>query len=151
MAKLLEEPHFTEASRGKNIEVSDLELKKNSTSYSIDTLSVLTTQYPNDHFYWIIGSDNLGSFSKWKDWQKIITDFGLIIIPRNTYTDIEEEIKKFFGNIDFKNVVILKIKDFPRIDISSSEIKERIKEGKPITNLVPERIENYIIQHRLYL
>ena len=140
MAKLLE---------GRNIEVSDLELKKNSTSYSIDTLSVLTTQYPNDHFYWIIGSDHLDSFTKWKDWQKIISDFGLVIVARDTHTDIERKLKKFV-NYDYKNIIILDAKDFSPFDISSSEIKKRIKEKKSIKNLVPKSVENYIIKHKLY-
>ena len=140
MAKLLE---------GRNIEVSDLELKKNSTSYSIDTLSVLTTQYPNYHFYWIIGSDHLDSFTKWKDWQKIISDFGLVIVARDTQTDIKRRLKKFV-NYDYKNIIILDAKDFSPFDISSSEIKKRIKEKKSIKNLVPKSVENYIIKHKLY-
>ena len=140
MAKLLKQ---------KCIEVSDLELKKNSTSYSIDTLSVLTTQYPNDHFYWIIGSDHLDSFTKWKDWQKIISDFGLVIVARDTHTDIERKLKKFV-NYDYKNIIILDAKDFSPFDISSSEIKKRIKEKKSIKNLVPKSVENYIIKHKLY-
>ena len=126
MAKLLE---------GKNIEVSDLELKKNSISYSIDTLKALKKKYPNDKIYWIIGSDYLENFTKWKKWQKIISDFGLVIIARDTQTDIKRELKKFV-NYDFKNIIILNGKDFPPIDVSSSKIKKMIKEKKSISNLV---------------
>lgn len=152
MVKFLEEPHFAKASRGKkNIEVSDLELKKNSVSYSIDTLNILTTQYPNDHFYWIIGSDYLGNFTKWKDWQKILSDFGLIIVPRRSHLRGGVAPAAHLGGENQKNIIILTAKDFPPIDISSSEIKERVRKGKSIENLVPKEIENYIIRHKLYL
>ena len=146
MTKLLEE---------KNIEVSDFEIKKRSTSYSIDTLKAFQKQFPKNKFFWIIGSDCLESFTRWKDWRKIISDFGLIIVPRHAKprfhlrggvapaAHLEGESRK--------NIIILNAKDFPPLDISSSEIRKRIKEGKTIKNLVPKRVENYIIQHRLYL
>lgn len=142
MAKFLEED---------NIEVSDLELKKDSVSYSIDTLNILTTQHPNDHFYWIIGSDYLGNFTKWKDWQKILSDFGLIIVPRRSHLRGGVAPAAHLGGENQKNIIILTSKDFPPIDISSSEIKKRIKKGKSIENLVPKEIENYIILNKLYI
>ena len=142
MAKLLEE---------ENIKVSDWELKKNSTSYSIDTLQALQKNFTKDRLYWIIGSDSLESFTKWKDWQKIIKDFGLIIVARDTEINITEEVKKLVNNNVFeKNIIILNAKDFPPLDVSSSEIKKKIKIGKTIKNLVPKKIENYIIQNKLY-
>ncbi len=142
MAKLL---------KGKNIKVSNLELEKKSTSYSIDTLRILQQKYPKDKLYWIVGSDYLKSFTKWKDWQKIISDFGLIIVARNTQINISKEFKKIINTQDFsKNIIILHAKKFPPINISSSQIKQKIKKGQSIKNLVPERIENYIIQNKLY-
>lgn len=142
MTKLLEE---------KNVKVSDLEIKKNSTSYSIDTLKTLRQNFPKDKLYWIIGSDNLASFTKWKDWQKIISDFGLIIVARNNHTNITKKFKGIINSRDLnKNIIILNAKDFSPFDISSSEIRERIKKGKSIENLVPKTVENYIIQHNLY-
>lgn len=146
MAKFLEE---------KNIKVSDLELKKNSISYSIDTLKTLQQQSPEDKFYWIIGSDHLDSFTKWKDWQKILSDFGLIVVPR----DIKPRFHLRGGvapaahleGESRKNIIILNSKDFPPLNVSSSEIKKKIKIGKTIKDLVPKKIENYIIQNKLYL
>lgn len=142
MAKLLKE---------KNIEISDLELRKKSTSYSIETLRILQQKYPKDKFYWIIGSDHLQNFTKWRDWEKIINDFGLVIVARNIHTDIAKEFKKIINTKGLsKNIIILHPKKFPPIDVSSSEIKKRIKEGKTISNLVPKKIENYIIKNSLY-
>ena len=143
MAKLLEE---------KNIKVSDLEIKRNSTSYSIDTLKTMHQEFPNDKLYWIIGSDYLDNFTKWKDWKKIISDFGLIIVPRDTRFHLRGGVAlatRLRGETQ-RNIIILNAKDFPPIDVSSSEIKKRIKEGKRITNLVPKKIEEYIMQNKLY-
>ncbi len=142
MTKLLER---------KNIEVSDLEIKKNSTSYSIDTLKALKKKFQKNKFYWIIGYDYLDSFTKWKDWKKILSDFGLIIVARNINTNISNAIKKFINDKNLnKNIIILNEKDFPLIDVSSSQIKKMIKEKKSISNLVPKKIEEYIIQNKLY-
>lgn len=141
MAKLLEE---------ENIEVSDWELKKNSTSYSIETLQALRKNFTKDRLYWIIGSDSLESFTKWKDAQKIISDFGLIIVARNTAINIAKEVKKLVNNVFEENIIILNAKNFPPIDVSSSEIKKKIKIGKSITNLVPKEVESYIIRNKLY-
>ncbi len=148
---------------GKDIEVSDLEIKKNSTSYSIDTLKSLQKQFPKDKFFWIIGSDHLGNFTKWKDWQKIIKDFGLIVVARDT-SHLRGGVapqSNAAGTFDVppaahlagesrRNIIILNAKDFPPFDISSSEIKKKVKEGKSITNLVPKEVESYIIRNKLY-
>lgn len=134
MAKLLED---------KNIEISDYEISKSSTSYSIDTLRTLQERFPKDRFYWIIGSDHLNSFVKWKDWKKIIEDFGLIIVARDAQYHLAGETRK--------NIITLDAKDFLPLDISSTDIRKKIKEGESISNLVPKKIEEYIIHHELYL
>ena len=112
MARLLKE---------KNIEISDIEIKRKEISYSIDTLNALKKLFPKDDFVWIIGKDQIRDFEKWKDWREIKKKFGLIIIPRTP------------------------------IDISSSEVRERIRKGKSIKNIVPGKVESYIIEHKLYL
>lgn len=142
MAKLLEE---------ESIEVSDYEINKHSKSYSIETLEFLQKQFPQDNLYWIIGADNLRNFTKWRDWRKIIEDFGLIIVARDSLINIKKGVEEIIEDKNLeKKIIILDAKDFPPIDISSSEIKERIKKGKSITNLVPKRVENYIIENKLY-
>lgn len=136
MAKLLE---------GKNIKVSDLEIKRGKISYTIDTLNELKKLYPKDHFVWIIGEDQIKNFKKWKSWQEIIEKFGLIVIPRKGFRHSEKQTQN-----NKKDTIPIAINSFKLIDVSSSEIKKRIKEGKSIKNLVPKTIGNYIIQNRLY-
>lgn len=145
-AKKLTSPHhrlnMAKMLEGNNIEVSDLEIKRDKVSYTIDTLNELKKLYPKDKFVWIIGEDQIKNFTKWKDWQKIVSDFGLIIVPRDTRPHLRGETRG--------NIIILNAKDFPPLDVSSSEIKKKIKEGQSIKNLVPKEIENYIIQNKLY-
>ena len=111
---------MTRLFENENIEVSDIEMLREETSYTIDTLNALKTQFPKDYFVWIIGSDQVKDFKKWKGWKEIKEKFGLIVVPR-------------------------------KVDISSSEIKKRIKEGKDIEGFVPKEVGRYIIQHGLYL
>ncbi|MBI2028666.1 MAG: nicotinate (nicotinamide) nucleotide adenylyltransferase [Candidatus Levybacteria bacterium] len=135
---------WTSQNDERDIEVSDLELRKQSTSYSIDTLKTLQKQSPSDHFFWIIGSDNIKDFKKWKNWREIIEKFGLIIVSRH----IRSPRRSPFGHLRGGKLIWL---HFIPINISSTEVRKRVKEGKSITVLVPEKIEEYIIQKKLYL
>ena len=127
--KLLTDPEhrlaMTRLLEDKNIEVSDFEIKRKKISYSIDTLNALKKLAPHDDFVWVIGKDQIGDFEKWKNWREIKEEFGLIVVPRTP------------------------------IDVSSSEIRKRINppDGgrKSISGMVPEKIESYIIHHKLYL
>ncbi|MDP2637981.1 MAG: nicotinate (nicotinamide) nucleotide adenylyltransferase [Candidatus Levybacteria bacterium] len=135
----------------EKIKASDFELERRSTSYTIDTLSALKAQYPNDHFSWIIGSDQIKNFTKWKNWQEIIDKFKLIIIPRTNFRKAKEMLKDIVKSITYpKNIVFIDKGKFSPIYISSTKIRQRVKEERSIKNLVPKKVEEYIIKHRLY-
>lgn len=124
---------------GKNIEVCDYEVKKGGKSYTIDTLEHFRKERPLDEFSLLIGSDQIGSFDKWKDYKKILNDFKVYVYPRVGYkTD----------NL-FKGMVLLK--DVDETDISSTEIRDRLINEKPIENLVDKKIEDYINKKGLYM
>lgn len=143
MAKYLE---------NEKIKVSDFEIERRSTSYTIDTLNALKAQYPNDHFSWIIGTDQINNFTKWKDWKKIIDKFKLIVVPRANFRKAEKELKEIAKSVNFpKNIALVNRKKFPPVYVSSTLIRKRVKEKKSIKNLVPKKVEKYIIRHKLYL
>lgn len=123
------------------IKVSDLEIKNKTISYTIDTLKFLTKKCPKDNFCWVIGADQIDNLTKWKKWQEIIDNYKLIVIPR---TGFEKTQKKL------KNMIPIDRKKFPPIYISSTLIRKRVKENKSISNMVPKKVEEYIIQNRLY-
>jgi len=124
------------------LKVSDHEIKKKGCSYSIDTLNDLSGQYPDNKFSWIVGSDNLKDFPKWKNWQEILEKYHLIVFPR----DLKQGDFKQFRNITF-----LKRKDLFTTDVNSTIIRNRVQTGKSIKYFVPDKIEKYIIKHKLYV
>jgi len=143
MVKFLEEDY---------VKVKDFEIKKEKVSFSIETLEDLEKFFPNNKFYWIIGSDQLESFKKWKKWKEIIENHGLIIFSRsNVLKDFEKKVISYLGLKEIpKNLIILNTQNLILTNISSTRIRERIKQGKSIKYLVPEKVEEYIIEHKLY-
>lgn len=134
-----------------NVRVSDLEIRKKSTSYTINALKFLAKKRPKDKFCWIIGTDQVRDFRKWKDWQEIINKFKLIIVPRTNFKKAEIELKNIAKKVVApKNIVLINRKEFPPIYISSILIRKKIKEKKSISNLVPKKVEKYIIQNKIY-
>ena len=110
---------------------SDFEFSLPRPSYTIDTIHALKQQYPNRNFHLIMGADNWDNFSKWKDYNAIISESPIIIYPRKGY---EIEIPDTYTNI--KKV------DAPLIEISSTFIRQAIKKGKDIRFFLPEAIRN---------
>ena len=135
-----------------SIKVSAFEIRKKSISYTIDTLNSLTAQHPNDRFSWIIGTDQTDNFTKWKNWQEIINNFRLVVVPRTNFRKAVEKLKEIANKVTVpENIVLVDKKKFRPIYISSTLIRKRVKEKKPISNFVPKKVETYIIQNNLYI
>lgn len=151
--KVSEEKHrlaMTRLLKDENIKVSDFEIKQKGVSYSINTLNSLAKLFPKNKFYWIIGSDQIDEFTRWKNWQEIINQYHLIIFPRES-VDLLTRVKKALRLKTIpKNIIILSPKDLILTNISSTQIRKRVKEEKSIKYLVPESVEKYIIEHKLY-
>jgi nicotinate-nucleotide adenylyltransferase len=122
------------------LEVSDVEFHLPKPSYTIHTLAYLTEKYPNKEFKVIIGEDNLENFTKWKNHEQILNQFGLYVYPRPHVTN--SDLKRH------SNVTIVKA---PMIDISATYIRNCIKNNKSIRYLVPEPVENMIRTKNFYL
>ena len=110
---------------------SDFEFSLPKPSYTIDTLRALKQKHPNNDFRLIMGADNWNNISGWKDYEAIISDFPILIYPRK---DHEIEIPEQYANI--KKV------DAPLIEISSTFIRQAIKEGMDIRFFLPEAIRD---------
>jgi nicotinate-nucleotide adenylyltransferase len=134
-----------------NIKVSDFEIRKRKTSYTIDTLKLLAGNNPKNTFSWIIGTDQVEDFTKWKNWKKIINDFKLIIVPRAGFKKAEKELKNIAKQVVAnKNIILLNRKKFPPIYVSSTLTRRKIKEGKSLGSILPKKVEEYIIRNKLY-
>ena len=112
---------------------SDIEFNMPRPSFTIDTLTLLQEKHPDKKFRLIIGEDNLASFPKWKNYEKILEHFGLIVYPRPH--------SKSSDLIDLNNVQMI---DAPEVDISATLIRKLIKEEKSIKYLVPDAVEALI-------
>lgn len=122
------------------IETCDIELTMPRPSYTIDSLTLLQNRFPDYKFSIIIGSDNWINFSRWKDYDKIMDRFGIIVYPRPGYYITEPS--------DNPNVRF--VKNAPIIEISSSFIRKSISEGKDMNYFLPPGVYKYITDHSLY-
>jgi nicotinate-nucleotide adenylyltransferase len=120
-------------------EFSDIELKARSISYTVKTLEEFKKKFDNLEF--IIGYDNIINFHTWKNPDKIIELAELVVLRRKT-NDEKIEKDKYYKAANFVKT--------PVIEISSSEIRNRIKGGKPIDFLVPKKVKEYINTFNLY-
>jgi len=137
----------------EKIKASDLEIKRNDTSYTIDTLGFLTKERPSDTFYWCIGSDTLDEFHKWKDWEKLIRDFRIIVYPRGSgLMNLRLHVKEVF-KLDAipENITVLDQEEVIVTNISSTLVRDRVTSNLSIKYIVPDTIEKYINTNKLYI
>lgn len=120
-------------------EVSDVEFHLPKPSYTIDTLTYLAEKHPEKEFRIIIGSDNLESFTKWKNYEQILKLHGIYVYERPNAQP--SELKSH------PNVTIVQA---PMLDISATYIRQCIRDKKSIRYLVPEPVEQMILQKGFY-
>lgn len=123
----------------ENIKVSDVELKLPQPSYTIDTLTHLRELYPEHDFSLIMGSDNLKSLKRWKNYELILRDYHIYIYPRPN-----------FANADLENHSSITITQTPLMELSSTFIRKAIKEQKSIKFFLPDAVIDFIDSKSLY-
>lgn len=115
------------------LELDTYEIDKQGISYTIDTINYLKNKYPAEELFLLIGEDQAIAFNKWKDWQHIAQMMQICVAPRNVYGFDYDAINAVFTSIENKPVII----NSPLIEISSTEIRKRMREGRSIRYLVP--------------
>ena len=118
---------------------SDIEFKLPTPSYTIDTLAYLEEKYPGREFHLIMGADGLQSFHKWKHAGLISRRYHRIVYPRRGSDMIVP------GSMDNATMV-----EAPQMEISSSFIRQAIKEGKDVRHMVPEKAYRYMREMHFY-
>ena len=121
--------------------VSDVEVKRRGISYTVDTLRQLKNLYPGSNIYFVTGSDALNEICTWKDPEKIYKLAKVVIAIRPGFDELDPE--NHFAKRS-------KIVEITGVDISSSQIRDRVKSGRSIKYLVPCKVEEYIKRRRLY-
>lgn len=125
------------------LKASNIEFKLPQPSYTVNTLIHLSEKYPKYKFALIMGSDNLFTFHKWKNYEQILKHYELYIYPRPN-----SEIKTLHSNLQ-QHLSIKKV-DAPLMEISSSFIRKAIKEKKDVRYMLPEAVFNYIREMHFY-
>ena len=109
-------------------------------NYTIDTLEYISEKFKNHEFSLVIGQDNFEKFTNWKSYEKIIENYKILIYPR-LGSDKKAEIGKL------KNIIYLK---GATVDISSSEVREKIKNKNLEMDYLNKDVLNFIIENNLY-
>lgn len=128
-------------------EVSDCEIARGGRSYTVDTLTFLKEQYPDGEFYLFMGSDMLLSFHKWFRFSDILKMCTLCAISREDEKNADELRSYADTVLTDGNVLIF---DTRPIEVSSSEIRENLKNGKSCKGLIDEKTQKYIKENNLY-
>lgn len=128
--------------------LSTIEVERTGPSYTCDTIMTLKNENPQASYYFIMGADSLISFEQWKNPQQIMENCVLAVAVRGTGT--EEKIQKIAAHLIYEYQADIKILPARFIDISSSEIRHRISDGKSIRYMLPESVREYLYENHLY-
>ena len=120
------------------LRVSNIEFSLPRPSFTIDTLTYLTEKFPTQEFVVIMGSDSFQNISRWKNYEQLIAHY-----PVYVYNRPGHPVTETYG----ANVQIV---DAPLLEISSSNIRKWIQEGKSIRYMVPDNVWKYISENNYY-
>jgi nicotinate-nucleotide adenylyltransferase len=142
--------------------VSDIEGKREGKSYSIDTIHALRAKYPDDELFFVIGSDSFLDIGTWRRYEAIFALCNIVVVERPAAVvlsicsslplDVLHDFSYYEGEKRLAHRSghsVYYIKGVP-LDISSSAIRRLVHLGQSISYLVPEEVEHFIKEHRLY-
>lgn len=127
--------------------LSSMELEKQGTSYTIETIKSLQKANKNTDYYFIMGEDSLYQLHKWKAYKELLTLCKFIVAKRLGLADRLKERLEVLNKLANNSIYLL---EAPLVDISSTTIRERINENRSIKYLLPGPVEEYIRRHGLY-
>lgn len=123
----------------ENLSVSDVELKLPQPSYTIDTLAYLHEKYPQHEFAIIMGSDNLVTLPRWKNYKLILRDYKIYVYPRPGYE-----------NAEYASHPSVTITMTPVMELSATFIRKALAEKKDVRYFVPDKVLDFIDKKSLY-
>ncbi|MBQ7703957.1 MAG: nicotinate-nucleotide adenylyltransferase [Selenomonadaceae bacterium] len=133
----------------KFFQVSPMEFLREGLSYTLDTIDALNKKFgAGTELFFIIGADSMADLYKWHKAQELVQKVHFIAAARPGVEVNLDELQKFFGAEGMAHIHQI---ISPELEISSTELRERVKAGRSIKYLVPEVVEEYIFKERLYL
>lgn len=130
-------------SDNKHLAVSDIELKSDGISYTVETIEKIRNEYPEERWdiYFLMGMDNLNQLHRWREPETLVKMCKVVVFSRPGF-EPRKEAQKFLDSVQ--------IIPTPLLEISSTQIRNRIKQAQTVRYLVPPRVESYIRTHKLY-
>jgi len=119
---------------------SDIEFRLPQPNYTVNTLAHLQEKFPTHEFSLIMGEDNLNSLHKWKNYEVLLQNHEIYVYPRISTEAV---------NPEFENHPHIHMIDAPVVEISSTFIRNGVKEGKNVQPLLPYKVWQYI-EHNLF-
>jgi nicotinate-nucleotide adenylyltransferase len=131
---------------GERLSVSDLEVRRGGASYTVATLEELHASHPEDQLTFIAGGDMAASLPEWRDPERVLELARFAVVERDgsARDEIERRVSALGGR---ERIEFL---DMPRVDVSSSLVRERAAAGESLDGLVPPPVAAYISRHGLY-
>ncbi len=130
------------------LEASDFEVRRKGKSYSVITLSALKSAFPDSEIYMVMGADMFVTLESWHDFDTLRKLAVFCTMPRSGVSadDLVRHCRHL-SDVGCRGIVA----DEKELDISSSRIRDMVKNSAPIDGLVPKRVKQYIYQHHLYV
>jgi len=142
---------------------SPVERERKGTSYSVETVEYFLQKYLKDlELYFILGQDAFQAIRTWKDWRRLLSMCHFVVMTRPGYADmnlegiVSAEFASQFVFDEKKGVYrgpagrMISFRQVTFLDISSSDIRRRVREGKSIQYIVPEAVRHFIAKNSLY-
>lgn len=134
-------PHFA---------LSPVDVERAGPSYTVDTLRLLRREWgAGAELYFVVGGDSLKDLPTWYDPAGIIAQATIVALLRPGYADVSAERAKLAARLPGIEQRLIAVEG-PRMDLSSTELRQRVATGRPIKYQTPEEVEAYIRRHRLY-
>jgi len=134
--------------KNPKFEVSDIEIKSEKQPYTIQTLENIQKQNLGKDIYFIIGTDNLKELCTWYRADELLEKYKVLVLRRN-----KDNIKEIISNCSlltkYKDSII-ELKNIVTIDLSSSIVRKKIKNGESIKYLAPDEVIEYMDKNKLY-
>jgi len=127
--------------------LSCVDLDRPGPHYTVDTVSLLRDEYQEATFYFLLGGDSLAQLLSWRDPAGILEQVRLAVMRRPGYEPDVDELTRALPRLPER----LSWLDVPSLDISSTDLRRRVRESLPLRYLTPPQIEVYIQKHRLYV
>ncbi len=137
--------------------MDDREISREGISYTIDTIRSITKEYNGAYIYLIVGSDALLTLNKWKDFNDIISLCNIIVLSRMT-RNIDSKVNNQVKSLISQDLAIFHSNSYGKIyaeetsmiDISSTEIRDRLQNNQTISNLMPPLLEQWLLDNKIY-